>query len=118
MGRDKNKGGGKSSTAAAPAAAATETAPNGGIVLTDAARRKLSDLSAEGMLNANDRYQESMALASVLGLKFLGHRPHGANDKSKRTGLQVIQNVIDGVQEPKRTHLIHCIQQDTGIVLK
>jgi hypothetical protein len=30
----------------------------------------------------------------------------------------VIQNLIDVVQEPRRTYLIHCIQQETGIVLK
>jgi len=117
MGRKQVRGGGASSSEAA-AAAGPATAPNGGIVLTADARAKLNDLNDSGQLNAHDRYQKSRDLAVALGVRFAGHPPHGANDKSKKSGLQVIQNVIDGVQEPKRTHLIHCIQQDTGIVLK
>ena len=115
MGRDRgNKGGGGSG---GHGRGAQNEDLTGGIVLDDAATKKLLKLDSLGLLNAMDQWEEARAIALALGLSFRGHKPHGANHSTPQTGRQVLQNLIDGVQGPKRRHMIHCIMQQTGIAL-
>ena len=64
-------------------------------------------LAGQDYLSPEKQFTSAKNFAKAFGIPFLGHKSHGGNDTTPRSGVEVMQNVLDGVNRnsPKRTEI-------------